>query len=28
LPHIDHFLAGHSVRSLEELARVLEEELG
>jgi hypothetical protein len=27
LPHVDHFLAGHSVRSLEELATLLEEEI-
>jgi len=27
LPHVDHFLAGHSIRSLEELADILEEEI-
>jgi uncharacterized protein with von Willebrand factor type A (vWA) domain len=26
LPHIDHFLGGHSIRSLEELAYRLEED--
>jgi uncharacterized protein with von Willebrand factor type A (vWA) domain len=28
LPYVDHFLAGHSVRSLEALATLLEEEIG
>ncbi|HWH93036.1 MAG TPA: VWA domain-containing protein, partial [Baekduia sp.] len=28
LPHVDDFLAGHSLRSLEELASLLEEEIG
>jgi uncharacterized protein with von Willebrand factor type A (vWA) domain len=27
LPHVDHFLAGHSLRTLEELAELLEEEM-
>ena len=27
LPHVDHFMAGSSIRSLEELAAVLEEGL-
>jgi uncharacterized protein with von Willebrand factor type A (vWA) domain len=27
LPYVDHFLAGNSIASLEELADVLEEEL-
>jgi len=28
LPHVDHFLSGHSVASLEELAELLEEGMG
>jgi uncharacterized protein with von Willebrand factor type A (vWA) domain len=28
LPHVDHFVAGDSVRSLEGLAALLEEEVG
>jgi uncharacterized protein len=27
LPHVDHFLAGHSIGSLEQLADILEKEL-
>jgi uncharacterized protein with von Willebrand factor type A (vWA) domain len=27
LPYVDHFLSGHSVASLEELADLLEEEM-
>ena len=28
LPHVDHFMSGHSVASLEELAELLEEGMG